>query len=406
MADVRLMNVLHVTPYYAPAWAYGGVVRAVHGLAQAQSARGHRVTVLTTDALDRNRRLPSGPTEEMGIRVIRVSNLVQWLRANLNLSTPGGFGRAARSILTDHNIDLVHCHELRTMENALVAGPAAEARLPMIMSPHGTLPYATGRPWAKRFWDRAIGRRLLAQIAHFVALTPEEAGQIQVHCARWQIRLTSRQISVVPNGIEPAHQWSRADIDSFRVKWNLGDGPVLVFVGRLTERKGLLPLLEAVGGLCPGRPDLRLLMVGPEEGLLPEIRRRVARAGLSQQVVLTGLLPPDEVELALQVADLFILPATGEGFSLAVLEALAAGLPVVISPGCQFALVAERGAGLVVEPLPASLQAAIADLLVDRQRRQRMSRGAKELAAEFGWPAIAAKLDAVYQAQLAAGGAE
>jgi glycosyltransferase involved in cell wall biosynthesis len=69
-------------------------------------------------------------------------------------------------------------------------------------------------------------------------------------------------------------------------------------------------------------------------------------------------------------------------------------------------LVAERGAGLVVEPLPASLQAAIADLLVDRQRRQRMSRRAKDVAAEFGWPAIAAKLDAVYQAQLAAGGAE
>jgi glycosyltransferase involved in cell wall biosynthesis len=190
------------------------------------------------------------------------------------------------------------------------------------------------------------------------------------------------------------------------VKWNLGDGPVLVFVGRLTERKGLLPLLEAVGGLCPGRPDLRLLMVGPEEGLLPEIRRRVARAGLSQQVVLTGLLPPDEVELALQVADLFILPATGEGFSLAVLEALAAGLPVVISPGCQFALVAERGAGLVVEPLPASLQAAIADLLADGQRRLRMSRRAKDLAAEFGWPAIAAKMDAVYQTQLSFGGIE
>src|SRR5258708_26238685 len=85
------LNILHVTPYYAPAFAYGGVVSAVTGLATAQAQRGHRVTVLTTDALTRPQRNSMLRETIAGVDVIRCRNVSSVLLARLNLSFPPGF---------------------------------------------------------------------------------------------------------------------------------------------------------------------------------------------------------------------------------------------------------------------------------------------------------------------------
>ena len=83
------MHILHLTPYYAPAYAFGGVTRSVEGMTRALARRGHRVTVLTTDALDQTSRTDA-PSDEMlnGVHVLRVRNLSPFLRGRLNLSTP------------------------------------------------------------------------------------------------------------------------------------------------------------------------------------------------------------------------------------------------------------------------------------------------------------------------------
>jgi hypothetical protein len=87
------MHILHVTSH-APAYAFGGVVRAVEGMARALERRGHRITVLTTDACNHDSRY-NGPMQETmhGIEVFRVPNLSVWLRGRFNLSTPLGMRR-------------------------------------------------------------------------------------------------------------------------------------------------------------------------------------------------------------------------------------------------------------------------------------------------------------------------
>src|SRR5262245_46498926 len=111
------LKILHVTPYYAPAYAYGGVVRAVEGMAMAMARRGHQVTVLTTDALDPTARY-TGPMDEQrdGVRVLRARNLIP--RGQTNLSTPNTMQPIAHDLLPA--ADIVHCHEFRTVENLLV----------------------------------------------------------------------------------------------------------------------------------------------------------------------------------------------------------------------------------------------------------------------------------------------
>src|SRR5688572_22373533 len=137
----RLMHILHITPYYAPAYAFGGVVRAVEGMARALVERGHSVTVLTTDALSPRQRCDGHEELRDGVKVVRVPNLLP--RSTLNLSTPRRMAHIARTLIAQ--ADAVHCHEFRTVENLLVTPAARALGKPLLLSPHGTLPLEPGR---------------------------------------------------------------------------------------------------------------------------------------------------------------------------------------------------------------------------------------------------------------------
>ncbi|MBZ0277572.1 MAG: glycosyltransferase, partial [Anaerolineae bacterium] len=118
---------------------------------------------------------------------------------------------------------------------------------------------------------------------------------------------------------------------------------------------------------------------------------------MDERVILTGYLGGEERLAAFAAADVFALPAVGEGLPMVVLEALAAGVPALVSPGCYLPEVAESGAGLEVEAEVEPLAAALRVLLLDADQRQRMSAAARELVAtRFTWDSVAAQLEAVY----------
>ncbi|MCY4464099.1 MAG: glycosyltransferase [Chloroflexi bacterium] len=384
------MHILQLTPYYAPAYAFGGVVRAVEGLATALAARGHRITILTTDALDQRRR-HSGPLDETrgDIRILRCRNASVWLRGGLNLSTPRGLRRAAKAILAD--VDVLHLHELRTAENLLVAPVAAAMNVPIALSPHGTLNLGTGRSRLKRGWDRLLSRRLLASIDHIIALTETE----RVEAERlWAALGSSRQpvTSVIPNGVNLREFDSLPAVDDFRARYGLGTEPAVLYMGRLQARKGVDVLLRAF--LAADVSDSRLLIAGPDEGMLRALRKLAAG---DERIVFAGYLDGSERLGALSAADAFALPAVGEGQSIAVLEALAAGLPVLLSPGCNMDEVAEAGAGFVAEATVAAFADKLRLLLRDEQARQQMGAQARLLARErYSWTRAAADMERVY----------
>lgn len=396
------MKILHVSPYYAPAWAFGGVVRAVTGLAAAQAAAGHSVFVLTTDALDRERRMSVRREILQGVSVLRSPNLSRRLRGWLNLSTPLDFRATAQNLLQSHQIHIVHCHELRTVENWQAAPAAAEREIPLVLSPHGTLPYQFGRGFAKRAWDWTIGRRLAPLFDRVIALTPAEAQQARIIWSAMNVPLDESQIAVIPNGVDLDSAGFTDHGASFRKKWGLGSGPVVLFTGRLAKRKRLRLLLSAFVGLTHETGDARLLIVGPDDGELRRLRSLAQRRVQDRRVVFTGLLAGAALQAAYAAADVFVLPAGGEGFSMAALEALAAGLPVVLTPDCGLDGIPESDAGLVVPPEVESLRQAIRQLLSDPARRASMGRRGRALAeANYGWPRIASRTEAVYQEAIA-----
>jgi glycosyltransferase involved in cell wall biosynthesis len=381
------LNILHITPYYAPAWSFGGVVSAVTGLAQAQADRGHRIHVLTTDALNANppTRNPVMRETLSGVEVIRARNLSTRLHARFNLSIPLGEAAALRSF---GPIDVIHLHELRTFGN-LFALRAIPPGLPVVLSPHGTLPYGTGRSVVKRTWDRVFARPLLRRINHVAALTRAEAAEATT---LWgALRVPFPGATPIPNGIPRDFMAS----GNLRARYDLGQGPVILFLGRLHERKGLQFLIPAFGRIAQDFPNARLLIVGPDAGMLESAR--TLAAGIGGQVIFTGLLTGGDLRAALASADLFVLPAIGEGLSMSAIEAMAAGLPLILTPGCNLPDLEQRGAGLIVpreiDPLADALRTLLGSPTLRRQMGQQGTAWVREA---FTWDQIAEQLESLY----------
>lgn len=392
------MKIVHLTPYYAPAYAFGGVVRAVEALAQAQAARGHAVTVVTTDA---GVKTDAGATAERlqgerdpgpgTVQVLRARNRSAWLRGHANLGTPMGLGAHMRAALA--GADVLHAHEFRTLENLIALPAAARAGVPIVLSPHGTLDPTTGRSGLKRLWDRALSPRTARLIAAVAALTEDEAGQVRAH---WQaLGLPMPPIAVIANGIDAAAFAHLSGGAAFRAQWQIPPAARLIlFLGRLHPRKGAHLLAEALGRLK--RDDAWLVLAGPDEGGFALVRAQPHTD--PARIVVTGYLAGAARLAALAAADLFVLPAVGEGLPLAALEALAAGVPVLVSPECHLPEVAAFGAGVVAAPTVDALAEALASLLAaDSARRATMGENARRLArTRFDLKHTAALNEALY----------
>lgn len=384
------MHILHLSPYYKPAYAFGGVARAVEGMAGALVKRGHQVTVLTTDALDQTARY-GGAADEVadGVRVLRCPNASPWLRGKLNLSTPRGMKKTAALILP--HVDALHIHEFRSAENLLVAPTAQALGKPIVLSPHGTLALGTGRGRLKIGWDRLLGAGAARRVDHVIALTQAELAEAQ---KLWESfgRQSPSSFSIIPNGVHLNDFADLPDANDFRRRYRLDAAPTVLFMGRLQRRKGLDALIQAFQQA--GVEHSRLLIAGPDEGMLKTIQ---GLADGDRRIVITGYLRGADRRRALAAGDVFALPAVGEGLSIAVLEAMAAGMPVILSPGCNMDEVEAAGAGYVAASA-ADFADKLRPLLMDGSLRARMGKAARRLiAAKYTWEAIAIQLEALYE---------
>ena len=389
------MRILNLTPYYSPAYAFGGVVRAVEGMAKALTSRGHEVTVLTTDALAPGQRYGGALDETLdGIRVLRCPNVWPGLRTRWNLSTPRGMRRLAMEVLPA--FDVLHIHEFRTLENLLATPVAQELGKPIVLSPHGTLDLHTGRGRLKSAWDRLLSPGLALRVDHVIALTANELAQARSLWAGFGARQQPTRFSIVPNGVDLDEFSPLPSGADFRREYGLGDAPTVLYMGRLQARKGVDLLIQAFQ--AAGAADARLLIAGPDEGMLPKLQ---ALAAGDPRIVFAGYLDGTARLQAFAAADMFALPATGEGQSIAVLEALAAGLPVLISPGCNMDDAAAAGAGYVVEASVAAFASKLGEMLHDANLRRVMGvNGRRRVEKRYTWGQVALALEGVYEGAL------
>lgn len=370
------MRVLEVLPSYSPHW--GGPVAVLEAVAPRLVSKGIEVTLCVT----RGHRVgnPVPPPSGVSLEVFDTD-------LGGRIWTAHSMEVARQLPRLVYQYDVIHIHELWHHLGSVAARCARRLRKPYVVSPHGALDHwaLSHKGFRKRLYGAAIERPALEAAAAIHCLTADEARQLRLFGVRAPVRVIpngTSEISVVPrplarSRLEDRHTQLRGKV-------------VLVFLGRLHPVKGLPLLVKALAAVSDKQDSLRLLIVGPDEGAKATAQRLVTELGLCHKVIFAGPVYESEKLDILSGADVFVLPSYSEGFSVAVLEAMSCGLPVIITPACHFPEVSENKAGIVVAPDVGELANAIGTLAGSATLREEMGKAGRDLVrSRFGWDTIA-----------------
>jgi glycosyltransferase involved in cell wall biosynthesis len=301
---------------------------------------------------------------------------------------------------------LVHLQDVFSTYAAWTLVLAWLARKPILISPRGTFAQwglRTKRPWLKKLW-------LLLFVKPFVADVKRAAWHATSDVEREEIQrqFPEAPVFVVPNGMDCAVFESvaaptRRDYLAFffpKTDVRPERATVLVGLGRLHVQKCFDVVIRALHILRTAGAEAVLLIAGGDDGEGEALTRLIKRLGLGSCVTLVGEVHGEEKLRFLKGADLFVFPSFSENFGMVVLEALAAGLPVVASRNTPWAELETEGTGLWVENTPEAFVEAIANLLA--RDRATLSSHSREHAMQFDIGAVATRLEGIYAKLIAA----
>jgi glycosyltransferase involved in cell wall biosynthesis len=380
--------VLHVIPSVSQ--VHGGPSRAIVDIERALAARGIEVTTVTTNDDGNNRTLPVPCGEP-----IATPHAMRWYfpRTTLFFKLSLGLGRWLRDNVA--SFDIVHAHALFSFAPIAAAFIARQERVPYVVRPLGVLAsYGMTRhhPVLKRLSLALIERRLIqrASAVHFTSAAEQaEAETLGLSC----------QSVVIPLGVDVSRVPRRN-----RARTNERVTFSLLFLSRIDQKKNLESLLQALRLVRAKSLDVTLKIAGDGDPKYVAALQLLARdLAIERHVDWLGYVEGDRKQDILASASAFVLPSYSENFGIAVAEALAAGLPCLVSRGVAISNEVEKAnAGIVTGTAPDEIATGIERLLTGRQEIAAMSAAAHALAlSAFSLDTMGKRLEALYLSILA-----
>lgn len=388
------MKILQIIPSIS--LIYGGPSQMVRGLSAALAAQGHEVTLLTTNSNGDNGQAPlavplNEPVEQDGYQIRYYpcapfkrykysAPLITWLKANA------------------HQYDIAHIHALFSPLSSIAAKTCRKAGLPYILRPLGTLDPSDLK-------KKALAKKLYASLLE----APNIGGAAALHFTSAKEQQTAERFGhrpkdfILPIGVTLPELQDPNLPEQLKAEYGLPtDRPLLLFLSRIAPKKGFDLLLPALEQLLAEGLDFHLILAGgnPQDPAYEQgIYDKINRSSLKAHVTRTGFVGGDRKRTLLSLADLFVLPSYYENFGIAAAEALAAGVPVVISEGVDIHKdVTATESGWVHQCSVESLVEQLRHGIKNPAERAIRSENAKRCAAErYGWAAIAQQLQRVYQ---------
>ena len=380
------MRIVHTYQTFDP--RDGGPAAVITSIALQQLRAGHEVTLISSDPVT------EGPNtdvvaeylaERFGVPPPRLS-VVPTASALLGVCAP-----ELSAVISA--CDVLHVHAVWPPSGLLAAREARRLGRPYVLTAHGQLNHAAlRRKRLKKLFGRYVAGydqmirhagcvQFLNEAEKAAALGPKRRGHDLV----------------ISNGVDPSEFSDLPERGAFRRRVpGLGSAPFILFLARLHPQKSPMTLLSAFERLQTANPELHLVFVGPDQGELAGLRGRTASAGLESRVHVVGpVLGSARIE-ALRDAAVFCLPSVQEGQSVAVLEALAAGTPCVLTTTCDFNDVVTARCGLVVPRDPRALADALDTVLRAGEREQMGERGRALVFGHFTWEAVAKRVEVMY----------
>jgi len=387
---MRPLYIVHALPFFDPATRFGGPVAQLRRVCRELAGRGHHVSVVTTD-LDIGPALPRDRwVERDGYRVWYASahRLGRWapyyaprVREPLDACLP--------------DTDVLHLSLSFTHLNVVARRRAAAHGVPYVYTPRSCLdPVRLRQRRVLKLGFMALHeRRIIRDAAAVHVLTDVERGQALRQGAR------PDQCVVIPNGAEFDPDADFPDGNVFREHVRVDpDAPLVLFMGRLHRVKGLDLLVDAFARLRADVPAAQLVIAGPDEGERSAAEARARRLGITEAVHFTGRLDGELRLSAFRAADVFALTSYSEGMPNAVLEACAAGTPVLISDRCNMPEVRTWAAGRIVPVEVCAAATGLREMLADPVALRVMGGNARRMVRErFAWPTVIGRLNTLYR---------
>ncbi len=374
------MKILHLIATLAP--ESGGPAQACLEMAAAVAARGHQVSIYTTDFGAAPRPLPPGANVD--IKTFPVQSPRFWKPSTA----------LARALGRDISaFDVLHLHSLYLFHDWVGGDLARKHGVPYIVRPHGLLdPYIWRRSrLRKKVMELAFQDRVLrnASAVHYTSDVERDISAPHAGPA---------PAKVVPLGVKLDEVETLPSPEHFhRLFPETAGKRIVLFLSRLHEKKGLDLLVPAFAEAKKTVPDLHLVLAGPDDGVAGKMAALAQQLGVEKSVTFTGMLVGQDKLSAFAAASMFALPSYSENFGIAVVEAMAARLPSIVSDQVNiYREISGRGAIIVPCEVPAVTR-AILDLATDPVRAKAIGEDARATAkALYDWKSVAASLETMY----------
>ena len=297
--------------------------------------------------------------------------------------------------------NIIHIHGLRCYHNAQAATWAARNKIPVVVTPHAQLmPFTMSRnTLQKNIYDTLIERPMLARAnaVHFVS-------QVERNDSAYANIFANKSV-VVPIGMNRS-QWNDLapqTIDALDNTLNNSPNnthPLIAFFGYLSYRKGLDLLIDALPAILARQPNARLVIAGGDpDNISHELQQRATKLGVSNNITWLPNITRPQARWLLEHADCFALPSRAESFSIAILEALTLGTPVVASRESTWDTLQQQGFGFNCSLTAHSVAQCILQMLdTDRATRQQQRAAiAARIQSEFAWDICGTKMLDLYR---------
>jgi len=383
MKDV-FMKILHVVS----SWK-GGKVRVAFDVSEELIRRGHAVTIYATNLLEENKDLH-------GKKITTVTNfdvLFPSIAKKMKLYiTP----QLILTLTEIKHFDIIHLHGYRTFQNIVLHHYAKKCNIPYILQAHGSI-LRRGKQELKAFYDALFGYRLLKDASKVVALSRVEAQQYKA------MGVPEEKIAIIPNGIDLSEYAELPPKGAFKKKFNIPeDKKIILYVGRIHKIKGIDFLVKAYAYLINKMNfrDAILVIAGPDDGYLGEVKSLVHNLGALGSVILTGSLSERDKIKAYNDASIVAYLGPSEPYGLVSLEAAACKTPVIVAQGTPMAEVVNRGKfGYSIKYGDvASLAFALRNILNNEEFAKNLGRNGRiYILNNFDWSKIIEKYEQMYR---------
>lgn len=364
---------------------FGGPQHYVREVSTGLAGVGHAVTLLGTDSGE-----PGLRPDEIGLPNVTV----RVERGH------GGFAIAPRATRAIDRLvgkaDVVHIHGMYTYPGSVAARCASRRGTPYIISPHGAANdfHFRMRRWKKVPFEALLQRDELRSASAVVVLSDLERRHAQRNFGLGNVVVVPPSIAI------PDRPDEMVAAPIFNAHPELRGKRLVTFMARFSEKKGAPLLVEAFERVAAQVEDAHLVLAGPddESGIGARTEEMLRGTELGERVTFPGMLRGELKAAVLTGSAVFALPSADESFGIAVAEAMAASVPVVVTPEVALSVeIAEVSAGRVVSRTPAGVAQGILDVLSAPDRLEMGRRGRLLVADRFAADVVTERLESVYR---------